>query len=227
MCKWISVWYLVPSKSVVCEQVYIWVYVDICICLSTAFAHDAPAFIRNRKWRFIYFLISSTRWHTTYEQELWLNHFCINGSSLVWYLPCPVAEDELIQKVMPCCYSLCLRNLLIMKQLFANSEPGKRWQYTGRAKEGSGTWNQREGSCGGCRASQSLVVGWKKSRAWESQLSPRHLHCRRDIWARSSNPLSSTCTYIPSPTTMPPVLWDCLSKHFSSSPAFRTFFLIT
>lgn len=34
-----------------------------------------------------------------------------------------------------------------------------------------------------------------------------------------------SCTCVPSPSATPPQLWNCLSKHFSKSPAFRTFFL--
>lgn len=38
---------------------------------------------------------------------------------------------------MPYCYSHYLRDLLIIEQLLANGETGKRWQYSGRAKEAS------------------------------------------------------------------------------------------
>lgn len=87
-----------------------------------------------------------------------------------------------MQKVMPCCYSLCLRNLLIMKQLFANSEPGKRWQYTGRAKEGSGDmepkrsllWGLQSFSELSCRQEEVQSMG-KPTQSEAPSLQKGHL----------------------------------------------------
>lgn len=45
-----------------------------------------------------------------------------------------------------------------MEQLFTKSDPGKRWHYTGGAKEGSGKWDKRECPCGGQGASQSVGI---------------------------------------------------------------------
>lgn len=69
-----------------------------------------------------------------------------------------------------------------MEQLFANNNPGKRWQYTGRAKEGLGKWDKRECSCQGKGASLSMDIGWRKSRACGSQLNPRQLPCRSKVF---------------------------------------------
>lgn len=77
---------------------------------------------------------------------------------------------------------LYLEDLLIMEQLFVNNNPGKRWQYTGRAKEGLGKWDKRECSCQGKGASLSMDVDWRKSRAYENQLNTRQLPCRSKVF---------------------------------------------
>lgn len=72
-----------------------------------------------------------------------------------------------------------------MGQLFANNNPGKRWQYTGRAKQGLGKWDKGECSCQGKGASQSMDIGWRKSKACGSQLNPRQLPCRGKVFNNS------------------------------------------
>lgn len=53
-----------------------------------------------------------------------------------------------------------------MEHLFTKNEPRKKWQYTGRDKEGSGKWEERKLSYAAWRTSQTLDISWRKSRAY-------------------------------------------------------------
>ena len=115
-----------PAKVSLCEQAYIWVYVCICLCVIIVFAHNGPAFIGNRKWRSICFLISLTRRHTTCEQ-LWQSSLC----QWLLCLPCHILLLMMnLSKKERLAASLSQESSnLLMEQLFANSKPGKRWLY--------------------------------------------------------------------------------------------------
>lgn len=94
-----------PAKVSLCEPAYIWVYVCICIRVIIVFAHNAPAFIGNRKWRVIYFFNFSYSKAYYFWTIVTIIFVSMALSNLVLAMSCPVADDELIQKGMLSCFS--------------------------------------------------------------------------------------------------------------------------
>lgn len=129
MCKWIPVWYKVTSKSV-----FVWasVYVSVCMHLymcNHCICPQCPCFYWEQQVE-IHILFNFSYSKAYYLRTIMTIIFV--SMALDWFGAC---------HVMSCCWwwtypkrdayllLVYLRNLLIMEQLFANSEPGKRWQY--------------------------------------------------------------------------------------------------
>lgn len=93
------------QQKCLCVSQRIWVYVCICIHVIIVFAHNAPAFIGNRKWRIIYFFNFSYSKAYYFRTIVTIIFVSMALSNLVLAMSRPVADDELIQKGMLSCFS--------------------------------------------------------------------------------------------------------------------------
>lgn len=114
---------------------------------------------------------------------------------------------------MPCCYSPCIADPLIVEQW-----AWKKVAIYRKSKIRIGKRGKREFFW---QPSQSLDVSWRKFRAGGSQLNLKKLHCRRDTWARSSSTLILTCAHIPLPIYTTISTLGLFIKTLFKFPCFR------